>query len=187
MLRINRFAKVGFRGRWKVEGGRLRVLYVLSTPYVRIVRHFETVGHVAGEADIEDGRSDALVLYNVNNTRYQRARLPGKGTAGLEDDTQVRIAFVETLHNAHKTLDVIVGSRHQMTAPEVYPLNLRKPAREFFLDVLEGALKDIGTALAMAVAMKAPYVGGERAGQLVGTDTEARTGGTWIIEQRAHF
>jgi hypothetical protein len=22
MLRINRFAKVGFRGRWKVEGGR---------------------------------------------------------------------------------------------------------------------------------------------------------------------
>ena len=75
---------------------------VFGTANLGIVWHFQTVGHVAGEAYIEDGSTDALVLYHVNNACDERSRLPGKGAAGLEDNLQMWVALVEALHQTYQ-------------------------------------------------------------------------------------
>ena len=75
-----------------------------------MVGHFQAVGHVAGETYVEDGRLDAVVLHDIYYLRDERPRLPSKGTAGLKDDAQVRIALVQSLEQADEVLDVVVGT-----------------------------------------------------------------------------
>ena len=98
---------------------------------------------MAGKTDVEDGRADAVILDNVDHAGHQRPRLPGKGTARLEDDTQVGIALVETGNDAHQPVNVVVGTCHEVTAAKVDPLQLGEPATELLFDMAEGALKDV--------------------------------------------
>ena len=74
-----------------------------------------------------------------------------------------------------------------MTATEINPLYLREPSRKFVFDVLQGSLKNVGTALAMAMTVEAANVTGQLLGQLVGTDTKACAWSARIIKQRAHL
>ena len=66
-------------------------------PDIGVVRHFETVGHVAGEADVQDGRLDAVVLYDVHHMAHQGSCLPSEGAAGFQDDFEPRVAVVQPL------------------------------------------------------------------------------------------
>ena len=155
-----------------MEGGLLRranlVLHVLGATHLGIIGHLQTVGHVAGEADVEDGGADALVLYDVDHAADQRSCLPGKGAAWFEDNLQVGIALMETLHETHQSLDVVVLARHQMSTAEVNPLYLWEPLRELLLYMLQRTLKDVGAALTVAMAMEAANVDGQLRRQLVG-------------------
>ena len=75
---------------------------VLSTANIGKVGHFHTIGHMASETDIKNSRTDAFVLYYVNDLCHKRSGLPGKGTSGLKDHLQVWPAVMERLHNADK-------------------------------------------------------------------------------------
>ena len=57
---------------------RVLPVHVLSIAYIWVVWHLQAVGHVTGEAHIQDSRPYALVLYDVHHTGHQRSRLPGK-------------------------------------------------------------------------------------------------------------
>jgi hypothetical protein len=35
-----------------------------------VIRHLETVGHVAGEADVQNGCADVVVLDDIDDTGY---------------------------------------------------------------------------------------------------------------------
>ena len=41
-----------------------------------LIWHLQAVGHVASEADVENGCADTMVLNNVDHLTYQRSRLP---------------------------------------------------------------------------------------------------------------
>ena len=162
-------------------------LYLLCATDFGHIGHFQAVGHVASEAHIKDSRADTLVLDDVNNAGHQWTRLPRKGAAGFEDDLQVGIALVETLHQSHQSLDVVVLARDEVTTAKVDPLQLREPAGKLLLNVLQGALEDIGTALTMAMAMETLDVLGQMLGQLVGHHTKTGAGSTGIVQQRTHL
>ena len=155
--------------------------------HFREIRHLQAVGHVAGEADVEDGSTDAFVLHNIHHAGYQRTRLPGKGTTWLEDNLQPRIALVKSIHETYQPLNVVVLACHQMATTEVNPLQLREPLRELLLDMLQRALKDIAATLAMAMAMEALDVVGQLFRQLVGRNTKASTWRTGVVEQRLYL
>ena len=167
---------------------------VSGSPHVGEVGHFEAVGHVAGEADVEHCRPDALVLDDVHDLRHQLARLPCEGAAGLHDEPQVGVAAVEALQNMYKVWDVVVFPRHEVPASEVHPFYARHPLSEFLLYVDECALEDIGPALAVAVAVEAVHeaeqavaVGREVVGQLAGRHAEAGARGAGVVERRSHL
>ena len=160
---------------------------MLCPSHFREIRHFQTVGHVAGKADIEDSGADALVLYDVHYATDQWTCLPGKGTTGFEDDFQPRIALVETLHEAHQSLNVVVLSRHQVTTTEVYPLQLWEPLRKLLFDMLQRTLKDIRATLTMTMTMEALDIAGQLLRQLVGRNAKAGTWCTRIVEQRLYL
>ena len=77
------------------------IIDVFGTADIREIRHFQTVGHVAGKADVEDGRANTFIFDNIDHAGNQRSRLPSESRAWFEDNLQVRISFVETLHDAH--------------------------------------------------------------------------------------
>ena len=140
---------------------------MLGTADIRIIRHFQTVGHVAREADVKDSRADTFIFYDIHHAGYQRTRLPRKGAAWLEDDLQMRIAFVEALNDAYQPFDVVIGSRHQVTTTEVDPLYLWEPARELLFNMLKGTLEHVRATLAMTMAMEPTDVTGQRVGQFI--------------------
>ena len=109
---------------------------------------------MAGEAYVEDGRLDAVVLHDIYYLRNERPRLPGKGTARLKDDAQVRIVLVQSLEQADEVLGVVVGTCDEVAAAQVEPFHLAEPGAELRLDVLERMLKGKTTAFAMAVAVE---------------------------------
>ena len=74
-----------------------------------------------------------------------------------------------------------------MTTAKVDPLQLREPEGKLLLNVLQGALEDIGTTLAMAMAMETLDVLGQLLGQLVGHHTKTGAGSTGIVQQRTHL
>ena len=47
------------------------------------IRHFEAIGHVAGETDVKNGGADAFVFDDVLDFRDERPRLPRERAAGL--------------------------------------------------------------------------------------------------------
>ena len=53
--------------------------------------------------------------------------------------------------------------------------------------MLQGALKDVGTALAVAVAVQTGDVGRQLVGQLVGRDAETGAGSAGVVECRSHL
>ena len=57
----------------------------------RFIGHFETVGHVARERRVDNGRFDVVVFDEVDDCCPQKSRLPEEGAARLHDDLQVRI------------------------------------------------------------------------------------------------
>ena len=162
-------------------------LHMLCATHLGEIGHLQTVGHVAGEADVEDGGADALVLYDVDHAADQRSGLPGKGAAWFEDNLQVGIALMETLHETHQSLDVVVLARHQMSTAEVNPLYLWEPLAELLLNMLQGALKDVGAALTVTMAMEATDVAGQLLWQLVGSNAKAGAWGTRVVEQRLYL
>lgn len=80
-------------------------------------------------------------------------------------------------------LYVIVFTSHQMPSTEVNPLQLGEPWGEFLLNMPEGALKDIGTTLTMAMTMEPLYIGRQLPGQFVCCDPKAGTRSAGIIQQ----
>ena len=98
--------------------------------HFRLVGHFQTVGHVAGETRIDYGGLYALVLHNVLHSCHQHASLPCKGTARFEYNVQVGIPVVYTIQYIHKQTGVITVSCHKVTAAEINPFQLVKPPPE---------------------------------------------------------
>ena len=142
---------------------------------------------MAGETDVEDGGTDVLVLHDIYHAGYQRTSLPSKGTTGLEDNLQPRIALMESLHETNQALNVVVLARNQMTTTKVDPLNLREPLRELLFDMLQRALKDVAATLTMTMAMETLDIAGQRVRQFVGRNTKAGAWSTGIVEQRLYL
>ena len=149
------------------------LIEMLGATHLGIVRHLQTIGHVAGEADIKDSSLNALVLHHIHYVRNEWPSLPGKGTSRLKYHLQPRIALVEFLHQ-----------RDEQTGN---PLQLREPPRELSFDMRQRALEHVCPTLAMAVTMEALDILRQLLWQLVGRDTEPCTRGTGVIEQRFHL
>ena len=152
-----------------------------------MVRHLQTVGHVACEAHVDDGSPDAVVLDDVGYLSHEGPRLPSEGTARFENHVDIGVAVAEVAHQRYQSPCVVVLTRHKVPATEVHPFHLRQPPSELSLDMLQGALKDVGTALAVAVAVQTGDVGRQLVGQLVGRDTEAGAGSAGVVECRSHL
>ena len=116
---------------------------VFCATHFWVVWHFQTVGHVTSEADIENSSTNTLILYNIYYTTYQWTRLPSKGTTWFEDNLQMRIALMEILHETNQSLYVVVLTGDQMTTTKVNPLQLWEPLRELLFDMLQRTLKNI--------------------------------------------
>ena len=123
-----------------------------------LIRHLQTIGHVACEADVENCCADTVVFNNVDHLTYQRPGLPQESTAWLQNQFQVRIAFVEAIQYVDQQLCVVVFTGHQMSASEVNPFQFREPFAKLLFDMSECALKGIGSAFTMAVAMETIYI-----------------------------
>ena len=110
---------------------------MFSSADIGIIGHLQAVGHVTGEADIEDGCADAVVLDNIDNRGNEGACLPGKGAAWFENHAQMRPAGAEVAKGLDEELDVVSFARHQMTTAEVNPLQTGKPGGEFLHNMFE--------------------------------------------------
>ena len=80
-----------------LRGMNVGGIYSLCTAYLRILWHFQTIGHMAGETYIEDGRPDATVFNNVNHVTYQRTSLPAKSTTRFKNNFQPGIPLMDAL------------------------------------------------------------------------------------------
>ena len=49
-----------------------------------LIRHFQAVGHVASETDVENCCAYAMILNNVDHLTHQRSGLPQECTARLQ-------------------------------------------------------------------------------------------------------
>ena len=160
---------------------------MLGTTDVRIIWHFQTVGHVTGEAHVENSRADALVLDDIHYAANKRPRLPSKGTAGFEHHLKVRPALMEMLHGGNKQIYVVVLAGNKMPSTEVYPLYLGEPWRKLLFDMRQGTAEHICSTLAVAVAMKSADVGRQPLGQLIDSNSKACAWSTGVVKQCAHL
>ena len=142
---------------------------------------------MAGKTDVEDSRTDAFVLHDIHDMRYQRSRLPGEGTAGFQNHLQPGIAATEILHHGDEQFHIIVLACHQMAAAEVDPFQLREPSGKFLLDTNERPLEHIRPTLAVAMAMEAFDIVGQLLRQLVGRHAESCAWRTGVIQQGLHL
>ena len=94
---------------------------------------------------------------------------------------------MEALKQTYKPVDIIVGAGHKMATTEVNPLNLREPLGEFLLDMHQGALKDIRSALTMAMTVEATDIGRKSGRKCVGHNTKPGAWRTRIIEGSTHL
>lgn len=152
--------------------------------HFRIIRHFEAVGHVAGEADVEDGGADAVVLHDVDYAGHEGACLPGEGTAGFEYHAQVWPSGVEVAQGLDEQLHVVVLAGHEVASAEVDPFQTGKPGGELINYMYERARESLGGALAMAVDVESfdflrEVVG---RGEVAGEDSEAGAWGAGVVE-----
>lgn len=147
-----------------------------------LVGHLQTVGHVAGERDIENGGLNAVVLDDIDDLRHKRPCLPGEGAARLEDDMQVGIATMQALQDMNKVFNVIVLARHQMSATKIKPFELWEPLAELRFKVLQCMLQSRGGTFAMTMTMETLDTGWQYLGQLLRKDTKATTRGTGIVK-----
>jgi len=130
-----------------------------------MIGHFEAVGHVTGEADVEDGCLDSVVFHDVNNAGYEGTGLPGKSAAGFQYHLKVRPSGVEVTQGLNQEFNIVVLAGHQMAAAKVYPLELREPWRELIYNMYERARESLGAALAVAVDMETFDILGEVGGR----------------------
>ena len=148
-----------------------------------MVGHFEAVGHVGGEAHVEDGGLDASVFHHIDHATDEVARLPRKSRAGFEDDAQVGIARAERAEQTDEMVRVVVGARDEMAAAKVEPLGLLKPRRKVGLNVHEGTLEGVAVVLAMVVDVEALDAFRQTLGQLTCRHTKTAARRTGIVEQ----
>ena len=142
---------------------------------------------MTGETDIEDSRTYAFILNDIDDMRHQRSRLPGKGAAWFQNNLQPGVALVEALHQTDEPFYVVVLTRHQMSAAEIDPFELGEPFGELLLDMGQRPLKHICPTLAMTMTMKTADILRQRLRQFVGRYPKTGAWSTRIIEQRAHL
>ena len=147
-----------------------------------LIGHLQTVGHVAGEAHVEDGSADTAVFNDIDHLGAEYTSLPSERRAGLQDDTQVGIAGMEPLQEDNEMVDVIVLAGHEVATAQVEPLQLGKPTGKTGFEVNQGALQLVRGGLAVAMTMKALDALRELVGQLVGHHAKASTWGAGVIE-----
>lgn len=100
----------------------------------RLVRHFQTVGHVAGKRGINNSGTYPAVLHNIEHRDLQVARPPCESAPRLHDDMQVWMTLFESLQHLDQMVTVVVGTRHQMSPAHIEPFQLRQPLGELFLE-----------------------------------------------------
>ena len=160
---------------------------MLRSSHIREIGHFQAIRHVASKTDVENGRTYALVLDNINDMTYQRSCLPCEGAARFQNDVQPGIALMQSAEDTDEQFNVVVTPCHEVTATQVEPFQLWEPTREMLFDVYQRALQHVGTALAVAMTVESFDVRGQYFRQLVGSDTKASSWCTRIVEQRAHL
>jgi len=82
---------------------------------------------------------------------------------------------------------VIIGTCHQVTSTQIQPFQLRKPATEFFLDMLERAFQLVGIRLTMTMTVETFNTFGQLLRKQVGRYTETCTRRTRVIELYFHL
>ena len=65
-----------------------------------------------------------MVLHDVYHGGGEVARLPAEGTAGLEDEVQVRMTSLEVLEGLDEMLHVVVLACDQVSTTHIEPLGL---------------------------------------------------------------
>lgn len=153
----------------------------------RLIGHFQTVGHMAGEAHIEDSRLYTAVLHDVYHLGYQWSCLPSESAAGLHNNLQPRITTVELLQRGNEQGNIIVLTRHEMAATKIYPFQLGEPLGEIIFYMLQRANEHLCPTLAMTMTMETVYIRRESAWQLISGNTETRAGRTRIIKVGFHL
>ena len=94
---------------------------------------------------------------------------------------------VELVQRADEEFYVIIPARHEVTAAEINPFELRKPPRKLLFDAVKGASERVSAALTMAMTMEAVDVIREPHGQLVAGNAKAGSGRAGVIEQRLNL
>ena len=82
-----------------------------------------------------------MVLHDIHHRGGEVTRLPAKGTTGLKDEVQVRMALTEGTQYADQMLDIVVTTRHQVPTAHIEPLEAREEVPEVLLDDLQRLLQ----------------------------------------------
>lgn len=147
-----------------------------------LVRHFESVGHMACEADVDDSSFDALVIDNVDDLGYKVAGAPCPSGTGFENDVEVRVSVFEVLNCFDKSIDVVVLSGHEVSAAHVYPFEEWEVFSELRFESFEDFCEIGGGAFAEGVEVESFDAVGEGWGHIFGADTESGPGERGVVE-----
>lgn len=140
------------------------------------VGHFERVGHVGGEGDVEVGRFYPFIINDIEYSSNQNTGIPGECAAGFEYHLQVRVAFSECLNHTDEVVGVVSFPGHQVPSAEVYPFEFGEKGCELFFEVSECVFEVLAGAFAQNVEVQAFDTIGEPAFEVFDRFTESGAG-----------
>ena len=129
-----------------------------SAADVRGVGHFEAIGHVAGDTDVEDAEVHGIVD-GVDDAADEDAGADGDGFAGFEVDGEV-VAFADAFDETDEEVGVVAGFGDMVAAAHVEPFDLVEEVAEFGFDGVEGGGEGVGVLFAERVEVE-PVESGE--------------------------
>ena len=110
----------------------------------RLIGHFESVRHVAGERGVDNGCAYTVILHNIKYRGDKIACLPGKSASGFKYDFNIGLSKFEIVERFDKQVYVVAFSCHEMSASHVYPLELREEMPELLFECRENLVKIFG-------------------------------------------
>ena len=94
---------------------------------------------------------------------------------------------MQSFEDINQKMGIIVAAGHEVASTQIEPLELGEPTTELALDMRKRTLQNIGTALAMAMAVESLDMSRQLLRKLVGRHSEAGSRSTGIVEQCAHL
>lgn len=159
-----------------------------STTHRRLIRHFQTIRHMTSKTNIQDSRTNTMILHNIHHLRHKRPRLPGKSRTRLKNNPEIRMTPLKRLQHLHQMPTIIILASHKMPPTKIHPLQIWHPSTKLLLNMPEHTLKLIRIRLTQSMTMKTSHTLRQTLlHQFITKNTKPRTRSTRIIQLRLNL